>query len=195
MEEGSNDKQSVTAKGSKRGSFTSVNRRNYEVYSSLKQFIEISDPTKRRPGRIKSLSFKRKRLSHCVEETRSMDDMNGPDNVQQIRISRSQPDLCTNCKLKITDSDELVVELHEELYHFYCFQCIQCGNKIDPKADYILIEDGKPLCSSCIPECRGCGETIVSSHAEVIGKDYHENCLLCTFCRKVIFKCSVWLHK
>jgi len=107
---------------------------------------------------------------------------------KQIRTVRSQPDLCTSCKLSINNNDDLIIQLHEELYHLCCFQCVQCGNKINPKVDYILIEDGKPLCGTCIPECRACGETIVSNHVHVINKDFHEKCLLCTYCRKVIIE-------
>ena len=171
-----------------RRSYTQFNRRSYEVYSSFNEFIQVANSTKREPGRVKSLSFKRRRISQCVEASRNIDDRSAQDSSQdrQIRVSRSQPDLCTSCKLSITNNDDLVVQLHEELYHVYCFQCIQCGNRIDPKVDYILIENGKPLCSACIPECRACGETIVSNHVHVINKDFHEQCLLCTICRKVI---------
>lgn len=161
------------------------------MYSSFKDFIEVSDPTKREPGRVKSLNFKKRRTSHCVDANRSVDDTNVQSDTQcggQIRVSRSLPELCTSCKLSITNNDDFIVKLHEELYHVYCFRCIQCGNKIDPKVDYILIEDGKPLCGTCIPECRACGETIVTNHVHVIDKDFHEKCLLCTFCRKVISK-------
>lgn len=189
MEE-NHDEELVTVKPIERRSYTRFSRRRYEVYSSFKEFIQISDPKMREPGRVKSLSFKRRRLSHCVEESQNTDHTSVQDKPlgRQLRISRSQPDLCTNCKLSITNTDDLVVQLHEELYHVYCFQCVQCGSKIDPKVDYLLIEDGKPLCGSCIPECRACGETILSNHVHVVDKDYHEKCLLCTFCRKVISK-------
>ena len=179
------DNQPLIAKKNERRRFTHFNRRSYEVYASFREFIHVADPLKREPERVKSLSFKRRRISQCTGASRNMDYMDAKDS-RQIRMSQSQPDLCSSCKLSITHNDDLVVQLHEELYHVYCFQCIQCNNKIDPKADYILIENGKPLCGSCIPECRACGETILSSHVRVIDKDFHEKCLLCTFCRKVI---------
>ena len=186
MDEGSDHQPLSTVKRKK--SYTSVNRRNYEVYSSCKEFIQVADPLKREINKVKSLSFKKRRMSQYVEASGNLDDRNAQNSSQDrpiIRASRSQPDLCTSCQLSITYNDDLVVQLHEQLYHVYCFQCIQCGNKIDPKVDYILIEGGKPLCSTCIPECRACGETIVSNHVHVINKDFHEQCLLCTICRKV----------
>ena len=184
MDEG-DDKEPLIAKKNERRHFTRFNRRSYDVYASFREFIHVTDPMKREPERIKSLSFKKRRISQFVEATRNIDGIDAKDS-RQIRGSRSQPDLCSSCNLSITHNDDMVVQLHEELYHVYCFQCIQCGNKINPKVDYILIEDGKPLCGSCIPECRACGETILSSHVHVIDKDFHEKCLLCTFCRKVI---------
>ena len=179
MEE-SNDKP---VKHDERRSFTRFKCRSYEVYSSFKEFIDVASPTSREPKRVKSLSFKKRRLSQFVEPNRNMDGTNMQDNTQnrQIRASKSQPDLCTNCQLSITNNDDLLIQLHGEVYHIYCFRCIQCGNRIDPKVDYILIEDDRPL-------CRACGETIVSNHVHVIDKDFHEKCLLCTFCRKVISK-------
>ena len=192
MEDG-DGKQPLIVKEGKRQRFTSFKRRSYEVYSSFSEFVQVSDPTKREPERIKSLSFKRHRISVCVEGRRNASDTDLKNRSQgqvaqgiQVRLIRSQPDQCTSCKLSITHNDNLVIQLHEDLYHVYCFQCTQCGNKINPKVDYILIENGKPLCGSCIPECRACGETILSNHVHVIDKDFHEKCLLCTFCRKVI---------
>ena len=185
MDEGSDRQPVGTLKRKK--SYTHVNRRIYEVYSPCKEFIQVADPTKREIGKVKSLSFK-KRRSQYVEASEDVDDRNAQGSSQDrpiIRISRSQPNLCTGCQLSITHNDDLVVQLHEQLYHVYCFQCIQCDNKIDPKVDYILIEGGNPLCGTCIPECRACGETIVSNHVNVINKDFHEQCLLCTICRKV----------
>lgn len=186
MDEG-DDKQPLIPKKDGKRHFTRFNRRSYEVYGSFKEFIHVADPMKREPERVKSLSFKKRRISQFAEATRNIDGIDGNDSSQgRFMVSRSQPDLCTGCNLSITHNDDLIVQLHEELYHVYCFQCIQCGNKIDPKVDYILIEDGKPLCGSCIPECHACGETILSKHVHVIDKDFHEQCLLCTFCRKVI---------
>ncbi|XP_065899465.1 uncharacterized protein [Dysidea avara] len=182
-------KRSLTFSCSSAGSFTRIKRRNFEVYSSVK------DPTNSahdEQTKVKTLRFNKKKRSIAATMNQDLFDRFSQvfsDDKQILDISSflQQPELCSNCKMGITNNDKVVVLLDSKLYHTCCFQCVHCDNKINPRVDYLLLESGKPLCSTCVPECHACGEIILAKHVRVVDKDFHEKCLSCTYCRMSLF--------
>ena len=100
---------------------------------------------------------------------------------------------CGNC-LELSD---MVVVFDTETYHLQCFNCGQCRRAVDPSNEFLVLEDGSPLCQECSPVCHSCGERIVSCHVNVLNKDFHEECLKCTVCKKVsavfFYLCMTWI--
>lgn len=90
---------------------------------------------------------------------------------------------CQSCGngLEFTD---MVVILDEDTYHIGCFLCGQCRQQVNPAENFLMLEDGSPLCEDCSPVCHSCGERIVSAHVNVLNKDFHEACLKCAICKK-----------
>jgi len=182
-------KKSFTFSCSRAGSFTRIKRRNFEVFSSVKDHSALNEKTK-----VKTLRFIKKKQS--IGATMNQDLFNRfsqvfleDESVFDISSYSQQLELCCSCKLSIANSDELVVQLNDKIYHTYCFQCVQCDNKINPKVDYLLLDSGKPLCGTCVPECHACGEIILAEHIRVVDKDFHEKCLSCTYCKMVTSHC------
>lgn len=91
---------------------------------------------------------------------------------------------CRACGSNLELSD-MVVVFDTDTFHINCFKCGQCRNLVDPSANFLVLDDGSPLCTDCSPECHGCGERIVCGHINVLNKDFHENCLKCSVCKKV----------
>lgn len=87
---------------------------------------------------------------------------------------------CGNC-LAYTD---MVVMFDADTYHLSCFVCGQCKRQVDPALNFLVLEDGSPLCSECSPVCHACQERILSGHVNVLNKDFHESCLKCSICKK-----------
>lgn len=92
--------------------------------------------------------------------------------------------LCCRCRHCLEYSD-MVVVFDEDTYHLGCFRCGQCKEQVDPALNFLVLEDGSPLCAGCSPLCHGCRERIVSGHISVLNKDFHEGCLKCSVCKKV----------
>lgn len=92
--------------------------------------------------------------------------------------------VCSACKQQF-DSPDLVVLFEEEAFHTECFCCGECGSVVDATQEFLVLEGGSPLCSSCSPSCHACGEKVLSRHVGVLNKDFHEACLKCSQCQKV----------
>ena len=93
--------------------------------------------------------------------------------------------VCSACKQQF-DSPDLVVLFEEEAFHTECFCCGECGSVVDATQEFLVLEGGSPLCSSCSPSCHACGEKVLSRHVGVLNKDFHEACLKCSQCQKVV---------
>ncbi len=91
---------------------------------------------------------------------------------------------CHSCGNPLELSD-MVVGFNTDMYHIKCFRCGQCRREVDPTTNFLVLEDGSPLCSGCSPECHACGERILNGHINVLNKDFHESCLRCSVCKKV----------
>ena len=91
---------------------------------------------------------------------------------------------CHSCG-DILDPSDTVVVFDTDAYHMKCFNCGQCGSSVDPTLNFLVMEDGSPLCIKCSPMCHSCGEKILSGHVNVLKKDFHEECLRCSVCQKV----------
>ena len=106
----------------------------------------------------------------------------------QSTVTTTAVQSCRSCGHTLELSD-MVVVFDADTYHIKCFRCGQCGTEVDPTANFLVLEDGSPLCSECSPVCHTCGERILSGHISVLNKDFHEGCLRCSVCRKV--RCTV----
>ena len=177
-------KRSFTFNCSRAESFTRIKRRSFEVFSPVRPIHSGEDE-------VKTLRFIKRKLS--IAATMNQDLFNRFSQVftedksplDLPSYETLPPELCSSCKLSITNNDELVVLLNGKLYHACCFRCVQCDNRIDTRIDYLLLESGKPLCNTCVPECYACGEIILTEHVRVVDKDFHEKCLSCTYCKMV----------
>ena len=97
----------------------------------------------------------------------------------------TMPLLCLACSQQFEPSD-LVVLFEGNAYHNGCFACGVCGKTMDPTCQFLVQDDGSPLCYQCSPSCHVCKEKIIHSHVWVLNKDFHENCLKCHVCQKVL---------
>ncbi len=116
------------------------------------------------------------------------------DTQSEISINGSA---CSSCTL-LFNSSHLVVSFEGALYHTSCFVCAECGRVVDPTSQFLLLENGGPLCPLCTPTCQICRRTITSGHVGVLNKDFHEECLKCCHCQKVnrsiiVTKWCLWL--
>ena len=93
---------------------------------------------------------------------------------------------CASCRCMF-DSSHMVVSFEGELYHMSCFVCAECGQTVNPSSQFLVLENGGPLCSQCSPVCQVCGERITGGHVGVLNKDFHEDCIKCFHCQKVHF--------
>lgn len=100
---------------------------------------------------------------------------------QQLTSSVQSCHSCGNC----LEYSDMVVVFDTETYHMRCFNCGQCDQPVDPSVDFLVLDDGSPLCSKCSPVCHCCEDKIVSGHVNVLNKDFHEGCLKCSVCKKV----------
>ena len=94
------------------------------------------------------------------------------------------PQTCSACG-KVFEETDMVVLFDSDILHTSCFSCGRCGNRVDPTKQFLILDDGSPLCFSCSPACHMCGEQISSNHVWVVNKDFHESCLKCYQCRRV----------
>ena len=91
---------------------------------------------------------------------------------------------CRTCGNTLEPTD-LVVMFDTDTYHLGCFSCGQCSKQVDPAANFLVLEDGSPLCVTCSPVCHVCEGKILNGHINVLNKDFHEQCLKCFVCKKV----------
>ena len=96
----------------------------------------------------------------------------------------STTQVCCGCGHCLEYSD-MVVVFDSDTYHISCFNCGQCKRQVDPAMNFLVLEDGSPLCEECSPVCHSCRERIISGHINVLNKDFHEGCLKCSVCSKV----------
>ena len=91
---------------------------------------------------------------------------------------------CCGCGNSLENSD-MVVEFDEDMYHLKCFVCGQCKSQVNPSTNFLVLDDGSPLCADCSPICHACQEKVLCGHVNVLNKDFHEGCLKCSVCNKV----------
>ena len=96
------------------------------------------------------------------------------------------PQMCYMCKKRVLLS-EMVVIFEGEVIHLECFCCGKCGEVVDAVQDFLVLDDNSPLCFKCSPVCHACSNKIVAEHVGVLNKDFHESCLNCYKCHKVLF--------
>lgn len=123
--------------------------------------------------------------NHTSDNTTILRD---PEKLQQNMEWMSEldvPQMCSICKKRVFSS-EMVVIFEGEVIHLQCFCCGKCGEVVDVVQDFLLQEDNSPLCLKCSPVCHACTNKIVTEHVGVLNKDFHEPCLKCYKCHKVL---------
>ena len=121
----------------------------------------------------------RERSLSC-SRTNSMDMVTARSTLQSFSSSQS----CQGCGLFFEIADKVVI-FETDPYHMQCFSCGNCRLPVDPTLNFLVLENGNPLCKVCSPTCHSCGEKIVYGHLNVLNKDFHDECLKCCICKKV----------
>lgn len=139
-----------------------------------------------------------RRVCSGVEDEKRTEDLSGiegsPSNGSAPLTAESEevvspegycvPQTCSACG-KVFEATDMVVLFDSEVLHTSCFSCGRCGAQVDPAKQFLILDDGLPLCFNCSPVCHVCGEQITSNHAGVLNKDFHESCLKCCQCHRV----------
>ena len=92
--------------------------------------------------------------------------------------------LCSVCQGRLLSSDT-IIQYNVGTLHLRCFLCGRCRHPMGAVEEFLVQSDGNPLCHDCTPSCCGCQNKIFHNHVSVLKKDYHEECLTCTQCKKV----------
>ena len=124
--------------------------------------------------------YKNERRSSNMIRQNSVDMTTARSTIHSFCSSQS----CHGCGLSFEASDKVVV-FESDPYHTQCFACGECGEQVDPTLNFLVLDNGAPLCKACSPACYSCGEKIVYGHLNVLNKDFHEECLTCSKCSKV----------
>ena len=107
------------------------------------------------------------------------------ESAEEVRLEGlCVPQTCSACG-KVFEETDMVVLFDSEVLHTSCFSCGRCGTRVDPTKQFLILDDGSPLCFNCSPVCHMCGGQISSNHAWVLNKDFHESCLKCYQCHTV----------
>lgn len=104
--------------------------------------------------------------------------------------------LCKACKDATLQSDRICAfckgaipatlvakEFQGQFYHTDCYRCGFCKRSLgkNPK-----VVDGKLCCDNCGQICCSCGQRIDGCVVTVNDKKYHQECVICSLCKKVI---------
>jgi len=112
--------------------------------------------------------------------TNSVDMVMARNKIHSFSSNQS----CQGCSLGFETADRVVV-FESDPYHVECFTCGECSKLVDASANFLVLEEGSPLCTDCSPSCHVCSKKIVCGHVNVLNKDFHEDCLKCSVCKKV----------
>ena len=112
--------------------------------------------------------------------TNSVDMVMARNKIHSFSSNQS----CQGCGLGFETADKVVV-FESDPFHVECFTCGECSKMVDASANFLVLEEGSPLCRDCSPSCHVCSEKIMCGHVNVLNKDFHEDCLKCSICNKV----------
>ena len=100
--------------------------------------------------------------------------------------------ICSLCKESMTADSPMVIFGDAKL-HLDCFKCGHCRKLMGSMKEFLVRVDGTPLCAECTPSCHVCHEKVFHNHVSVLKKNFHEDCLACSRCKRV--SCSVALQR
>ncbi|CAK9297286.1 unnamed protein product [Gordionus sp. m RMFG-2023] len=98
---------------------------------------------------------------------------------------------CVECENVISAGQKELVFGDEGHYHEKCFRCSKCKAFLD--VNNYETSDKRPVCQKCytvqLPGggvCPSCNQSLKSGQPklEYKGKQYHENCFICSYCKK-----------
>lgn len=92
--------------------------------------------------------------------------------------------LCSVCSGGLSSLDT-IIQYDVGTVHLHCFLCGRCRQPMGAVEEFLVQFDGSPLCHGCTPSCFTCRDKIFHDHISVLKKDFHEQCLACTQCKKV----------
>ena len=96
--------------------------------------------------------------------------------------------ICSLCKEPMAADSPMVIFGDAKL-HLDCFKCGQCLKLMGSMKEFLVRVDGTPLCVECTPSCHVCHEKVFHNHVSVLKKNFHEDCLACSRCKRV--SCTV----
>ncbi|KAJ3049794.1 hypothetical protein HK102_012416, partial [Quaeritorhiza haematococci] len=94
---------------------------------------------------------------------------------------------CAGCSKALLDNYMIACGA---MWHTGCFKCQDCGKPFDINNGFFEHE-GKALCEKDYYArrstlCATCNQPIIGKCISALGKRYHEDHFLCTFCKKVL---------
>jgi len=100
-------------------------------------------------------------------------------------IKEPQMKLDVRCVVCRKDIEGDALQVLGGLYHFTCFACTGCGNKVG--TDEFFDRDNKPYCVVCykksfLPKCTRCLRSIEGRYLKALNHDFHEACFNCAVC-------------
>ena len=98
--------------------------------------------------------------------------------------SSSLTERCTICCEDMSSNLPLVIFGDTKL-HLKCFSCGKCHSSMGAMKEFLVQVDGTPLCTGCTPACHICHEKIFHDHVSVLKKNFHDECLACSRCKRV----------
>ena len=91
--------------------------------------------------------------------------------------------VCPVCKSSVPPDPHTPV-FRGTRYHVVCYHCQMCNAKFGPEGPELV--DGQLWCRNCAAPCAGCGRCLGTPFVSFNGKNYHENCFICSQCKQVI---------
>lgn len=115
----------------------------------------------------------------------SSDISNHDDSFPSIMSPPSSTnDMCSICREELNAGSPMVL-FGDTRLHMKCFQCGKCHNPMGAMKEFLVQIDGTPLCSNCTPSCHTCRQKVFHNHVSVLKKNFHEECLACSRCKRV----------
>jgi len=117
------------------------------------------------------------------EPTPTPSQQTAPEPTPEPSSDGKKPSECWGCKKVI---DGRIITAMEKPWHPACFVCAECKNPFGTKS--FFTQTGSPVCTDCnlkaAPVCGGCNEKLTGKWLTAFDKKWHNECFVCTECRK-----------
>jgi len=108
------------------------------------------------------------------------------DEIDTLISSMDYADpVCFECRQPISRATNLLT-VGGKKFHREHFRCHDCHRELG--TDPFYEKQGSIYCESCVhrtqPKCGACSRPITDARIKAAGKDFHENCFVCSVCRQ-----------